>query len=151
MSFWSRTQEVDESEELKDLQETISKLENMYDEKLNPAQDEIAIDQQGSTQNTSRYSANHIRAYNSLEVVNRGVNIIADAVAEFTFDTKGRIPGIKPISTYARDPKVSLLLNHQASKYISSNELKRTFCSNVADLKKRVFVHGRHVVFNSFM
>ncbi len=119
--FWQKSEE----EETKKLQETIAKLEHDYDEKLNPAQEEIASDQLGSTQYSSRYSSSHIKAYNTMEVVNRGVNIIADAVGEFNFDIKDRLDDITPMVSFIRDKKVKNLLNYKANKYTSASEFKR--------------------------
>jgi HK97 family phage portal protein len=123
--LWGKSQDELDKEETTKLQETIAKLEIEYEEKLNPAQEEIADDQLGSTQNTSRYTSSHIKSYNTLEVVNRGVNVITDAVGEFNFDAKGKIANVTPIVSHVRAERLLNLLNYRANKYTSASEFKR--------------------------
>ena len=118
---WGKSEE----EEMADLQKKINTLATEIDKKANPAQEEISQDQQSDTQYTSRYTRSHISAYKSLEVVNRGVNMIADAVAEFRVDIKDRIPGVISNANYMRADKLDTLLNHKANPYMSAHELKR--------------------------
>jgi len=120
---WFKWGKSDE-EELRDLEKRINALD--YDMlKSNPAQEEIANDQLSSTQYTSRHTRSHVSAYKNLEVVNRGVNMTVDAVADFKVDIKERIPGLTPVSTHMRREKLEVLLNHKANPYMSSHELMR--------------------------
>ena len=114
-----------EADEAKEINRLIAILEKELDEKLNPAQEAITEDQGSEAQYTSRYTRGHIDAYNSLEVVNRGVNIIADAVAEFTFDVKDKIPNLIPVISHMRAPRLETLINFKTSQYISASEFKR--------------------------
>ena len=129
-----------DTEEAKRLQKQIAILEQEYEEKLNPAQPEIADDQLGTTQNTSRYTSNHIRAYNTLEVINRGVNLIADAAGDFTFDVKERLPGLQPIVQNVREKRIITLLNHKSNKYTSASEFKRQIVTELL-LEGNAFVY----------
>ena len=82
------------------------------EEKLNPAQEYMGISQQTSREPSFSYE----RAYEDLEVVNRGVNMIVDDVAEIPTTVsranafKGVVPGIKR-------SKVELLLNKSPNPY----------------------------------
>ena len=61
--------------------------EDVY-EKLNPIQQYL-----GQTTETSReYTQNYERYYETLEIVNRGVNIVVDDVAEIPHTVGGVVP-----------------------------------------------------------
>jgi HK97 family phage portal protein len=122
---FGKTAAEKEADEAREINKQIVALELELEEKLNPAQESIVQDQGSESQYTSRYTRNHINAYNTLEVVNRGVNIIADAVGEFTFDIKDKIPGLTPVIPYMRPARLNTLINFKSSQYIASSELKR--------------------------
>jgi HK97 family phage portal protein len=126
--------------ELKELQNSIVALELEYEAKSNPAHEEIADDQLGSTQNTSRYSYNHVKAYDTLEIINRGTNLIVDAVADFSIDIKDKPPNSKPILGFVRREKLEGLLNFKANKYTSAAELKRQMAMELI-LEGNAFVY----------
>lgn len=107
----------------KKIQEKISTLEAEYEQKLNPAQEEIAEDQGPLSEYSSRYTSNVVAAYNSLEVVNRGVNLIADSLAEFPIDVGDTIAAMSS-TTSIRVQRLKNLLNYQANPYTSASELK---------------------------
>ncbi len=81
-------------------------------EKLNPAQFHDVATKESSREHTLSYE----RAYEELEIVNRGVNMIVDDVAEIptlvkpNTNTKGVIKGIKRV-------KVETLLNREPNPY----------------------------------
>jgi len=124
-NLWGKSAEEKEADEAKVINKQIATLEQELEEKLNPAQESITEDQGSESQYTSRYSRAHISAYNTLEVVNRGVNIIADAVGEFTFDVKDKIPGLTPVIPYVRPARLDTLLNFKSSQFIAASEFKR--------------------------
>jgi len=82
-------------------------------QKLNPAQPSIAVSQgsQGSLAPVITYQ----RAYDRLEVVNRGVNMIVDAAAQINIDVgeKEAFPGVATI----RHKKLVTLLNRNPNPY----------------------------------
>lgn len=129
-----------EQEEIKNLAREISEKERELEQKLNPAQEEIAQDQLGSSQYTSRYSKRHIQSYNTLEVVNRGVNIIADGVGEFTFDVKDKIDTIDTDAQYIRQKRLNSLLNYAANRYTSASEFKRQLATEII-LEGNAFIY----------
>ncbi len=114
-----------EVEDARNLQKKIATLEIELEDKLNPAQESIADDQAGLAQYTSRYSRSHQQSYNQLEVVNRGVNLVTDAVSEFTIDVKDKLEDIEPVIKYVRPKKLETLINVRANSYMTSQELKR--------------------------
>lgn len=131
--WWQSAETVaaQEQKEAKALQNTIAVLEREYEEKLNPAQESIEEDHGPDAQFTSRYSYKHQVSYNELEVVNRGVNIIVDAVSEFSIDIKDKIDKIKPIVPYMRGDRLNTLLNVKANQYMSAAELKRLIAMDI--------------------
>ena len=134
------SKEEKEIAETKALQRQIHDLELEYDEKLNPAHEAIARIQGSDAQDTSRYSKKHQDSYNELEVVNRGVNMIVDAVSEFSIDVKDKIEEITPITTYMRPKKLNSLLNFKANEFQSASELKRLIAMDIV-LEGNAFVY----------
>ena len=125
MWVFGKSAEEIEREETRLIQNKIVSLENELEEKLNPAQEEIALDQSSLAQFTSRYSRGHQTSYNELEVVNRGVNLITDAVSEFSIDVKDKIKDISPSVGYLRPTRLNVLINIKANPFMSAQELKR--------------------------
>lgn len=137
--FGKSSEQLDQ-EEARNIQKAIVALERDLDEKLNPAHDSIVDDQGSQAQHTSRFSRSHQDSYNQLEVVNRGVNLITDAVSEFSIDVKEKITKIQPIVPYLRVEKLNTLLNIRANKYMTSQELKRNICMDIL-LEGNAFVY----------
>ena len=75
------------------------------EEKLNPAQYVISRDQ-GLEVGTREVVTNYKNAYEQLEVVNRGVNMIVDDVAEIPLDVGESILGTTPIVKNVRRSRV---------------------------------------------
>tara|TARA_R110000851_G_scaffold290684_1_gene445029 strand:- start:979 stop:2241 length:1263 start_codon:yes stop_codon:yes gene_type:complete len=121
--FWNKREDAN-PEELEEIQRKIVDLETSYEEKLNPAQENIERDQGTEAQYTSRLTRAHVKAYNTLEVVNRGVNLVVDLGSDIELDIKDRIPRIKPTVAYNRPEKLHTLFNFRANPYMSSSELK---------------------------
>jgi len=90
-------------------------------QKLNPAQPQIAA-QQGS-QGPLSPSLPYEKAYERLEVVNRGVNMIVDAASQINIDVgdKEAFPGVATI----RHKKLVTLLNRNPNPYQSADAFKR--------------------------
>jgi len=90
-------------------------------QKLNPAQPQIAAAQ--GQQGPLTPSLPYERAYERLEVVNRGVNMIVDAAAQINIDVgdKEAFPGVATI----RHKKLVTLLNRNPNPYQSADAFKR--------------------------
>ena len=80
-------------------------------EKENPAQYVISRDE-GMTIDSRENIITYRNAYESLEVVNRAVNMIVDDSAEVPFDVGEKIVGVQPIKKDIRRSRVDLSLIH---------------------------------------
>ena len=95
-------------------------------EKLNPAQEEIVYSLEGAGPIGSREIPRHYTAYyETLEVVNRGVNMITDDAAEVPFRIGPPIQGLSPVQKGIRRSRVSLLLNKEPNPFQDISTFKR--------------------------
>lgn len=95
-------------------------------EKLNPAQEEIVYSLEGAGPIGSREIAPKYTAYyETLEVVNRGVNMITDDAAEIPFRVGQQIQGLTPVAKGIRRSRVSLLLNKEPNPFQDISSFKR--------------------------
>jgi len=111
-------------------------------QKLNPAQPIIAAAQgeQGSLTSTLPYE----RAFERLEVVNRGVNMIVDAASQIGIDVgdKETFPGIATI----RHKKLINLLNRQPNPYQNADAFRRNlFLDMLMDGNCFIYYDGAHL------
>jgi len=91
-------------------------------EKLNPAQEEIAF-HEGDEVSPSSKIITYQDAYDKIEVVNRGVNLIADSVSSIKWDIKDKL-SIQPKVT-VRKKKLTELLTYRPNPYIPFEEFLR--------------------------
>jgi len=110
-------------------------------EKLNPAQYLDVGQKEGSRELTLSYT----RAYEELEIVNRGVNMIVDDCAEIpttvkpNTNTKGVIAGIKRV-------KVETLLNREPNPYQDINTFRRNLITDfIIDGNIFIYYDGAHM------
>jgi len=95
-------------------------------EKLNPAQEEIVYSLEGSGPIGSReVPRSYTSYYETLEVVNRGVNMITDDAAEVPFRVGVPIQGLDPVQKGLRRSRVNLLLNKQPNPFQDISTFKR--------------------------
>ena len=94
------------------------------EEKLNPAQPLISRDE-GFNITSREIPTNYRNAYEQQEVVNRGVNMIVDDVAEIPIDVGDKIVGLDPIIKNIRKSRVNLLLNIEPNPFQDINSFKR--------------------------
>ena len=98
----------------------LSKIVN----KENPAQERIVLDE-----GDSHYSYAPIttisQAYDKIEVVNRGVNLIVDSASEINIDIKARINGLAVTSADIRPDKLNSLLNFKPNLYQDISSFRR--------------------------
>jgi HK97 family phage portal protein len=95
-------------------------------EKLNPAQEEIVYSLEGAGPIGSREIPRHYTSYyETLEVVNRGVNMLTDDAAEVPFRVGPPITGLNPIQKGVRRSRVSLLLNKEPNPFQDISTFKR--------------------------
>ncbi len=90
-------------------------------QKLNPSQPQIAAAEgsRGPLESSMPYE----RAYERLEVVNRGVNMIVDAAAQINIDVgeKEAFPGVATI----RHKKLVTILNRNPNPFQSADAFRR--------------------------
>lgn len=94
------------------------------EEKLNPAQPMISREE-GMMVSTRENSTNYRNAYEQQEVVNRGVNMIVDDVAEVPVDVGEKVIGITPVVKNIRRSKVNSLLNVEPNPFQDISSFKR--------------------------
>ena len=111
------------------------------EEKLNPAQFHMGGNITSSHEPTFSYE----KAYEDLEVVNRGVNMIVDDVAEIHTlvsrdnSFRGVVPGVKA-------SKVEVLLNKSPNPYQDINSFKRNLISDfLIDGNVFLYFDGAHL------
>ena len=91
--------------------------------KFNPAQPDIK-DDFGETHQVSSNLYTNQKAYNTIEVVNRGVNLIVDSSADIRLDV-GEIMDFFSSPTRMRKKKLDQLLNFRPNPYYNADVFKR--------------------------
>lgn len=104
-----------------------------YNIKLNPAQPSIQRDE-GDTRDATHNPLYFQKAYDNVEVVNRGVNLIVDCAADINISITGKLP-ITPKTTngdganakpgHVRVKRVNTLLNFQPNEDEDINTFRR--------------------------
>lgn len=114
-------------------------------EKENPAQYVIAREE-GMTIDTRENVISYRNAYETLEVVNRAVNMIVDDAAEIPFDVGEKIVGISPIKKEIRRVRVDLLLNKEPNPFQDVSTFKRNLLIDLM-IDGNIFVYfdGAHL------
>ena len=108
-------------------------------QKLNPAQPQIAASQ--GVQGPLAPSLPYERAYERLEVVNRGVNMVVDAAAQIDIDVgdKEAFPGIATV----RQRKLTTILNRAPNPYQSADAFRRNiFLDMIMDGNAFIYFDG---------
>ena len=115
------------------------------EEKENPAQYIISRDQ-GLTVDSRENTISYRNAYETLEIVNRGVNMIVDDTAEIPFDVGTKIDGINPIKKSLRRTRVDLLLNQEPNPFQDVSTFKRNLIIDLL-IDGNIFVYfdGAHL------
>jgi len=115
------------------------------EEKENPAQYVISRDE-GMTIDSRENIITYRNAYETLEVVNRAVNMIVDDSAEVPFDVGEKIVGVQPIKKDIRRSRVDLLLNKEPNPFQDVSTFKRNLLIDLL-IDGNIFVYfdGRHL------
>ena len=115
------------------------------EDKENPAQYIISRDQ-GLTVDTRENTISYRNAYETLEIVNRGVNMIVDDTAEIPFDVGTKIEGVNPIKKSLRRTRVELLLNTEPNPFQDVSTFKRNLIIDLL-IDGNIFVYfdGAHL------
>lgn len=112
-------------------------------EKLNPAQQDIVYDY-GEDQATTIPQYSVIQSYEKVEVVQRGVNLIADSASPISFDVKDKIPGKSYVSIQPK--KLKTLINFKPNEFQSADTFKRNIILDIL-LEGNAFIYydGTHI------
>ena len=115
------------------------------EEKLNPAQTYIALDE-GLTIDTREKKDNYRSAYEELEVVNRAVIMIVDDTSDIPLTVGQKVNGIAPVVENIRKTRVDLLLNKEPNPFQDINTFKRNLIIDLL-IDGNIFVYfdGRHL------
>jgi len=115
------------------------------EEKLNPSQYVISRDE-GMTIDSRENVTNYRQAYETLEVVNRAVNMIVDDSAEVPYDVGEKIQGIQPIKKDIRRTRVDLLLNKEPNPFQDVSTFKRNLLIDLL-IDGNIFIYfdGAHL------
>jgi HK97 family phage portal protein len=111
-------------------------------QKLNPAQPQIAAAE--GSRGPLASSIPYERAYERLEVVNRGVNMVVDAAAQINIDVgdKEAFPGVATI----RHKKLVSLLNRVPNPYQTADAFRRNlFLDLIMDGNCFIYFDGAHL------
>jgi len=112
-----------------------------FGEKLNPAQPDIGGDIEGTKEYYSSYTA----AYEQLEIVNRGVNMIVDDAAEIPVVVGDQAPG-KSVVKGVKKVSVDRLLNYEPNPFQDINTFRRNLLLDYL-LDGNIFIYfdGNHL------
>lgn len=115
------------------------------EEKLNPAQFVISRDE-GMTIDTREIPDNYRRQYESLEIVNRGVNMIVDDTAEIPTVVGEMNKNVTPIVKGVRAETVRRLLNVEPNPFQDVNSFKRNLVIDyLIDGNIFIYFDGAHL------
>ena len=112
------------------------------EEKLNPAQQYYDHKTEPSRELVFRYE----RAYEDIEIVNRGVNLIVDDTAEIPTTVGAQIQGLQNVVKGIKRSKVSLLLNKEPNPFQDISTFRRNLITDyIIDGNIFIYFDGVHL------
>lgn len=108
-------------------------------EKLNPVQEVIAMEA-GSTVSSENNTLYYTKAYQELDIVRRGVDMIVNAVASFDYDVQEQLPGVTPVVPGMRVKRLNVLLNYQPNPFQDINSFRRLVAMDIL-LEGNAFIY----------
>ena len=112
------------------------KVVEAEEEKLNPAQQYYDHATTPSREFTFKYE----KAYEDIEIVNRGVNLIVDDTAEIKTSVGAQIPGLQSIVKGVKRSRVNLLLNKEPNPFQDISTFKRNLITDYL-LDGNIFIY----------
>lgn len=112
------------------------KVVEAEEEKLNPAQQYYDHATTPSREFTFKYE----KAYEDIEIVNRGVNLIVDDTAEIKTSVGAQIPGLQSIIKGVKRSRVNLLLNKEPNPFQDISTFKRNLITDYL-LDGNIFIY----------
>lgn len=115
------------------------------EEKLNPAQPTIARDE-GLTIDSREIPDNYRRQYETIEIVNRGVNMVVDDCAEIPTSVGEPIKNVTPVVKGIRRETVRRLLNDEPNPFQDVSTFKRNLIIDyIIDGNIFIYFDGVHL------
>mgnify|MGYP001239794417 FL=1 len=112
------------------------------EEKLNPAQQYYDHKTEPSRELVFRYE----KAYEDIEIVNRGVNLIVDDTAEIPTTVGAQIQGLQNVVKGIKRSKVSLLLNKEPNPFQDISTFRRNLITDyIIDGNIFIYFDGVHL------
>ena len=113
--------------------------------KLNPSQSTIA-DSEGNNVATTKVFNRFNKAYNALEAVNRGVDLIVDSVASINYDVKDKLDMDALCSVPMRKKRLTSLLNNRPNPYQDISSFRRAIIMDLL-IEGNIFIYfdGAHL------
>ncbi len=105
-------------------------------EKLNPAQQYYDHATTPSREFTFKYE----KAYEDIEIVNRGVNLIVDDTSEIKTTVGAQIPGLQSVVKGVKRSRVNLLLNKEPNPFQDISTFKRNLITDFL-LDGNIFIY----------
>jgi len=111
-------------------------------EKLNPAQPYYDHKTESSRELTFRYET----AYEEIEIVNRGVNLIVDDASEIPTAVGGQVQGLQSVIKGVKRSRVNLLLNTEPNPFQDISTFKRNLITDyIIDGNIFIYYDGVHL------
>ena len=111
-------------------------------EKLNPAQPYYDHKTESSRELTFRYET----AYEEIEIVNRGVNLIVDDASEIPTAVGGQVQGLQSVTKGVKRSRVNLLLNTEPNPFQDISTFKRNLITDyIIDGNIFIYYDGVHL------
>ena len=106
------------------------------EEKLNPAQPYY----DHKTEPSREKVVNYERAYEDLEIVNRGVNLIVDDASEIPISVSGQVQGMSSVVKGIKRSRVDLLLNKEPNPFQDISTFRRNLITDYL-LDGNIFIY----------
>ena len=114
-------------------------------EKLNPAQEHIYSDE-GSESDTTIRKMSIVYAYETLEVVNRGVNLVVDSSAGLKIDVKDRVNALATNDHGLRPKKLDILFNRKPNPFMDALTFKKNiFMDLIIEGNAFIYFDGAYI------
>ena len=109
----------------KDTEEKLNPAQPYYDHKVEPSREKVV---------------NYERAYEDLEIVNRGVNMIVDDTSEIPISVGGQVQGMSSVVKGIKRSRVELLLNKEPNPFQDISTFRRNLVTDYL-LDGNIFIY----------
>ena len=111
--------------EKSDTEEKLNPAQPYYDHKTEPSREKVV---------------NYERAYEDLEIVNRGVNLIVDDASEIPISVSGQVQGMSSVVKGIKRSRVDLLLNKEPNPFQDISTFRRNLITDYL-LDGNIFIY----------